>query len=228
MAESILSNCDNAAKPYEPKVYGRLTIIGESFPKPVGTKGKKKLHVECLCSCGTVKIYQLANLKSGITRSCGCLNRERNASHGHSPRSKVSPEYNSWKCMIRRCKNHNAINYKSYGGRGIKVCQRWQTFENFLVDMGKRPSSQHSLDRVDMNGDYCPENCRWATRSEQANNTRRNRFITAFGKTQTMQQWADEIGVSRDTLRYRIDRHNWPVEKALTTPSKSQKLQKPN
>lgn len=223
MAESILSNGSKVAKSYDLQVHGRLTIIGESFLKPAGTKGKKRSHVQCQCSCGTVKTYQLANLKSGITRSCGCLNREFHTNHGHSPRGKASPEYNSWKSMISRCTNPNAQGYEYYGGRGIKVCQRWQTFENFFADMGKKPSPQHSIDRTDNDGNYCLENCKWTTKKEQQNNRRSNRLITAFGKTQTMQQWADAIQVSRDVLRGRIDRYNWPVEKALTTPSKPRK-----
>lgn len=220
MADVILSEENEIAKSF-----GRLTVIGLPFRKQYGTKGRMQLYVECRCSCGTVKTYQLTHLKTGHTQSCGCLGREQTAerlvTHGHSRRGKRSLEYITWKNMIRRRTNPNGKDYPNYGGRGIKVCDRWSDFQNFLEDMGPRPEGM-SLDRKDPNGHYCPENCRRATDKEQCNNRRCNRLITAFGRTQTRAQWAEEIGIPYFTLRARLDAQ-WPTEKALTTPVRAHK-----
>jgi hypothetical protein len=127
--------------------------------------------------------------------------------------------------MKARCYRKQSKDYKDYGGRGIKVCDRWlgdSGFENFFEDMGRRPSSDHSLDRIDVNGNYCLENCRWATISEQANNKRNNRNITYKGKTQNITQWGLEVGISETTLRYRLDR-GWDIERAFTEPLNNKK-----
>jgi hypothetical protein len=124
--------------------------------------------------------------------------------------------------MKDRCYNPNNKQFVDYGGRGIKVCDRWAIpsgFQNFLEDMGRRPSSDHSLDRIDVNGDYCPENCRWATRKEQCRNKRSNKLLTWKGRTQCMSQWADDFAISYVCLKSRL-RRGWSTEKALTTPTK--------
>jgi hypothetical protein len=120
--------------------------------------------------------------------------------------------------MKTRCENPDSKHYRHYGGRGIKVCERWASFENFLVDMGKKPSRRHSIERDDVNGDYAPDNCRWATMDEQANNRRNNHPIEFRGKTQNMTQWARELGLSEDMVERRINLLGWSYEKALTTP----------
>jgi hypothetical protein len=127
-------------------------------------------------------------------------------------------EHLTWKRMRKRCSNPNATQFQDYGGRGIKVCERWKKFENFLADMGTRPGIGYSIDRIDVNGNYCPENCRWATAKEQANNTRRNRILVAFGKEMTLKQWAETTGLPDYCIRLRIDRYNWSIEQALSTP----------
>lgn len=120
--------------------------------------------------------------------------------------------------MLDRCRNHNNSDFFYYGGRGIKVCDRWKnSFENFLEDMGERPK-RTSIDRIDNNGNYEPGNCRWATKKEQNNNQRSNINLTFNGKTQTTAQWADELGMNSGTVRYRVNKLGWSAEKALTTP----------
>jgi hypothetical protein len=149
--------------------FGRLTVIGYA-----PSNKHRQRRVVCRCDCGTIKAFVLSDLKSRHTQSCGCLNRE-NASHkgkatrthGHGfPRTAT---YRSWKAMRERCRDPNNVHYTRYGGRGIKVCERWNKFENFLADMGERPA-ERTLDRIDTDGDYTPENCRWATAQEQVRN----------------------------------------------------------
>lgn len=131
----------------------------------------------------------------------------------------VAPEKVAWRAMRQRCYYAKFKQYADYGGRGIIVCERWKdSFENFLEDMGPKPSPQHSLDRKDTDGNYTPENCRWATKLEQAQNARSNVLLTFQGKTQTISAWAKEIGMNYDTLKFRIQL-GWPVEEALTKPT---------
>src|SRR5690606_33915955 len=119
--------------------------------------------------------------------------------------------------MIQRCENPDSTGWSHYGGRGIRVCARWKTYENFLADMDRRPSSKHTLDRIDPNGDYEPSNCRWLTMKEQENNRTNNRLLTFQGRTQTLMQWAEETGLKRETISKRLDRLGWSVEDALST-----------
>lgn len=129
-----------------------------------------------------------------------------------------SREYRIWHGMLSRCTRANVLHYNRYGGRGIRVCERWKSFENFLADMGKRPSPSHSLDRIDNDGDYCPENCRWATKTEQSRNTSANRLITFAGDTKTLTEWAETLGLKASTLYARLVTLGWPLEKAFNKP----------
>ena len=119
--------------------------------------------------------------------------------------------------MKNRCINFNYSGYKDYGGRGITVCERWMKFENFLEDMGEPPTKNHTLDRKNNNKGYCKLNCRWATKDQQMRNKRNNIFLTHKGKTQCMTNWANQYGINKNTLQYRIGKLNWPTEKALIT-----------
>lgn len=130
----------------------------------------------------------------------------------------ITPEYTAWTEMKQRCNNPNHRAYPRYGGRGIAVCQRWQeSFEAFYEDMGPRPTVDDTLERLDNEKGYCPENCAWTNRTHQQNNRRTNRFITAHGKTMTISQWSREIGVGKQTLLARLNR-GWPDEDVITIP----------
>jgi hypothetical protein len=170
------------------------------------------------CVCGQEKILIVREVTSGKTKSCGCFRRSKtiagNTKHGHAKRNRASPEYVCWAGMIVRCEDPKADRYARYGGRGITVCARWHTFENFLADMGIKPSPEHSIERNNANGHYEPGNCRWATRTEQANNTARNRFIEHMGRRQTVVQWARELGILDKTIYERL-RKGWPMERVL-------------
>jgi hypothetical protein len=175
----------------------------------------------CQCDCGNEKIVALGNLKTGKSTNCGCKKLKKQMGNTWSKKHGMSfsREYHSWRAMLDRCENKNYREYPDYGARGIKICERWHDFNNFYADMGKRPPNT-TLDRIDNNGNYEPSNCRWATAKTQCNNRRNNTLITYQGKTQTLQQWADETGIYKNTIIMRIYHYGWSVEKALTTPSK--------
>lgn len=184
--------------------FGRLVVIGSINVRGLGIGWK------CLCDCGTEIYAAGGNLDSGNTQSCGCLHRDNHRTHGKT-KSRV---YVIWKAMRRRCQNPKALEFKNYGGRGISVCERWQTFENFYEDMGDPPDG-FSIERNDNDGNYEPSNCRWASYKEQLNNTRSNRFLEAFGKRQTLTQWSEELNIPVTTIRNRLDRAGLSVERAL-------------
>lgn len=171
------------------------------------------------CSCGAEFESKLCHIKGGKTKSCGCFATaklvERSYVHGHATRKNGTDTYNVYSGMIGRCENPANHKYPDYGGRGIKVCDRWRSsFANFLVDMGEKPIGK-TLDRYpDVNGDYSPGNCRWATPKEQALNRRTNVFIEYNGRRQTVSEWADELGVPRGTLYSRLHK-GWPPGKIL-------------
>ena len=127
------------------------------------------------------------------------------------------PDYRLWANMRNRCSNPNHPNYQNYGGRGITVCDRWQSFRNFIADLGARPSSDYSIDRLDVEGNYEPNNCQWATRPEQDNNKTNSHLITYQGRTQTLTQWAKEVGINYQTIFNRL-KVGWSVAEALTLP----------
>jgi len=143
----------------------------------------KNRHLECVCDCGTKRVVNGSTLRDGTSRSCGCLQREvakyiggiQHITHGCGSKKNRAPEYRAWDSMKARCYNEKTKNFRRYGGRGIKVCVRWRgSFENFLNDMGRKPSPNHSIDRINNDGNYEPGNCRWATKSQQMNNTCRS------------------------------------------------------
>lgn len=197
--------------------YGRLTAVR---PAP----GR---FWEFVCECGTQKIIRYDAVRRGGTLSCGCLRRERDrclsmsslrSQHGHARRATgMTPIYRSWHSMRQRCLNSRCQTYPRYGGRGISICQRWlDSFDNFLADMKERPPGT-CLDRIDNDGNYSPENCRWATMKEQSNNHSRNVLLTYRGETRNVTEWSNALGFRPSTLRNRL-RNGWPAEYALSRP----------
>lgn len=199
----------------EGRRFGRLTVVAY-----VGVRRGKSRWL-CRCDCGKACTVIGASLTSGNTASCGCAARATartaNLVHGHSggPRSKT---YKLWQAMWGRCRYPSQDAYKHYGGRGIKVCQRWRSFRLFLKDMGERPAGMY-LGRRDPNGDYEPGNCKWATRGELMRNKTTARLLTLNDVTKCLTEWAEDIGIDQASLSERLKR-GWPLEKALTTPKR--------
>lgn len=208
MAKYILISGIKVAKDFTPETFGRLTTLGPEFLLPIAD-GTHKAYQVCRCECGNAIVIRTNNLRTGTATNCGCIRKsktiDRNTTHGFA--SKASPMYETyriWTGMIARCRYTHYPALKNWGGRGIKVCRRWQTFENFLADMGQRPGQTYSIDRIDPDGDYCPENCRWATRLQQNNNRRNNRLVAAFGRTQSLAEWCRECNMVYATFARRI------------------------
>ena len=196
--------------------FGRLTVLQQA-PSWNG----RRCYI-CLCDCGCVRIHPISRLRSGDMRSCGCLNREvlatRKLVHGDTWQGGSTPEYRAWLNMKGRCYNPKNASYRRYGGRGLTVIERWRnSFEAFLEDMGRRPSPQHSLDRIDNSLGYFPENCRWATAVVQKRNSGGIFRVNIGGKIVCLKEACDLHGVSYGLIRNRV-RRGWPSEKALATP----------
>ncbi len=197
---------------------GRLLVV-ERAP-PIVTYNpdriRRRAAWRCLCDCGTEIVATACHLKIGHSRSCGCLNRELAADRKRTHNMTGTIEYSRWCGMYSRCYLAQFPQYKDYGGRGIFVCERWRhNFEAFYADMGPCPSPKHTLERKDNDGPYSPENCRWATQREQANNKRTNTFLTVGGRRMTTAQWSHETGLPRDMIARRIVR-GWSPEDAVT------------
>lgn len=194
------------------EVYGRLKVISRD-----GVIGQQAAW-KCQCDCGNVVTVASYQLGSGNTKSCGCLQKERAAvtktTHGLSD----SKEYRTWQAMRTRCTNENRDNYSHYGGRGIEVCSRWMnSFEAFYADMGPAPSTNHSIERNDVDGPYDPSNCRWATQKEQMRNTSRSSSVYWNGRSMTISELAELTSVDYDLLQARLAR-GWSVEDAVLRP----------
>lgn len=182
-------------------VFGRLTVLETSGKCEYG-----RYLWKCECECGNLSIVRSGNLVKGITTSCGCFRREQRVKaltiHGQATVKIRTPEFTAWSQMRERCNNKNTVCYKNYGGRGIAYCKRWEKFENFYADMGKKPSPRHSLDRFpNRDGDYKPSNCRWATPKQQNGNRRSNRWIEYNGRKKILADWATELGVTHSHIR---------------------------
>lgn len=190
--------------------FGKWTVIGQRDGK----------LVDCVCSCGNAKKVNVYNLMRGKSTMCvPCAMAAKVTKHGLSK----TAEYQIWKAIKARCYNPSHKNFADYGGRGIAICSKWiNAPESFIKDMGKRPSKAHSIDRIDHNGDYSPDNCKWATQKEQMQNTRRNIVLEYSGESKTVAEWAEKIGIKESTIYHRIAA-GWGCDKALSTPVRVRK-----
>lgn len=199
-------------------MFGRLRVLSGA-----GRNRHGQPLWKCACTCGQVCTILQAQLRSGRTQSCGCLQRQRtsqaNTKHGHrrGGKHKDSPEYRTWLNMLRRCSDPKDKNFPRYGARGISVCEEWRkSFVRFLADMGPKPSPIHSIDRIDNDGSYAPHNCRWATPREQTLNSRVARILEHRGLSLCLTEWAERLGITQQALSWRL-RNGWERQLALTT-----------
>jgi hypothetical protein len=193
------------------------TQIGDRYGRLVVERieGKKAFSV---CDCGSRRWFALMNLRSGHTLSCGCLQRERAVSANTKHGLYGTPEYGVWNRMRHRCNGGVSKDVRLYQDRGITVCNRWNDFGNFLKDMGPRPSTKHSIDRIDNDKGYFPKNCRWATASEQARNTRQTTMLTIDGVTKSLGEWCDEYKIAPGTVHRRLRVMKWSHKDSVFTP----------
>lgn len=207
----------------------RLDLTGHTYYRltvnSVAEIRHKKTFWSCTCECGNKSIVCTEHLRSGHTKSCGCFRRDHQGTtkHGFARTGKKTTEYKRWEGMVKRC--HGSVlnyNYKFYGGRGIKVCPEWRhSFATFFADMGECPPG-HELDRINPDGDYSKENCRWVSVQENKRNMRNNRKITINGVTKIVAEWCEEFNISPSIVYQRLFR-KWPEER-LFTPKNNRRL----
>jgi len=178
------------------------------------SKGRAAMWL-CRCVCGIEKEVRGQHLRNGNSKGCGCAADKRFSMRLLQHAMSGTSEYIAWQQMKRRCYGRNFVQYADYGGRGISVCDEWNaSFDRFYEDMGPKPSAKHSLDRINNDGPYCKENCRWALRQVQNRNSRHNRMLTHMGVSMLIIDWAQHLGLSQQGLQYRLK--NWPLERALS------------
>jgi hypothetical protein len=201
----------------------RIDLAGQRFTRLVVRCLSEKTDSEfnrywvCDCDCGNVAIKTTSSLTSGEASSCGCRRRELYGQHRRTHGKSRTRAYSTWDKMMQRCYSITDKNFHQYGGRGILVCERWHTFENFLVDMGQPPHGM-SLDRRENDQGYDLHNCHWATQSEQCRNRRNNIYLERNGEQKLLVEWAKESGLGYHTVFSRIYTYGWDIETALTTP----------
>ena len=191
------------------QAFGKLTVLA------IGKKltGRKRAIIVVQCSCGTPpRAVEMTNLNAGKSKSCGCVNKELHTTHGYSKH----PLHKRWLSMLYRCYTPDFIDYPRYGGRGIRVCERWHDIRNFVEDMLPTFRKHLQIERIDNGGNYTPNNCKWATRSEQALNRRTGHQITFQGRTLSISEWAKETGIKYNTLSKRLLDQGLTPEEALT------------
>jgi len=204
--------------------YGKWTVL--SF---VRRDKKGNDYWMCGCDCGKQRVVSGNNLRRGVSKSCGCIARGKPKSHGHCCNNGLSSEYRTWRGMHRRCYYPSDIGFAKYGAKGIQVCVRWHKsnpdgFHNFVTDMGFKPNPKLSIDRINNDFGYMPSNCRWATASVQSRNRRRTESwpytlkIECEGRTKTIDEWAQESGIRRDTIYRRLLR-KWDSKSAIFKPA---------
>lgn len=176
----------------------------------------------CKCKCGKEVIVEGYNLRSGHSKSCGCSKSESTIKAKTTHGASKTATYRTWRSIINRCENPNTQSFHLYGGRGIKICARWRSFSNFLLDMGEKPIGM-SIDRIDNDGDYEPSNCKWSTNKEQSSNTRRNHRITYMGETKILTQWIEDCNLSKSSFYYHLKKSNDSLQALLSTKKYSKK-----
>ena len=196
------------------KKYGRLNVV-----EYAGKNHRGKSMWECQCDCGNSRMVLGSRLTSGHTTSCGCyvaeLTKERFTTHGMSK----TRLFTIWQGVLKRCNNEVSKGYKYYGAKGIRICKEWHKFEPFrdwAINNGY--SESLTLDRIDNDGNYCPDNCRWVDMRIQERNTSRNKYITFRGETRCLMEWAEKLNMNYRTLQYRICTSGWSIERAFSTP----------
>ena len=211
----------------------QLNLTGKRFGKLVAIKtaGKTKNGAylwKCKCDCGNEIIANVGNLKNGHTKSCGCLRVDQCKTNFTKHGLEHTRLYGIWSDMRLRCYDEKNIAYHRYGGRGITICDEWKNDVKAFYDWATANGYKDSLtiDRIDNDGNYCPENCRWATVKEQASNRRSNILVTHNGKTQTMKKWANEVGTPYKVVWARMQKLGWSAERALAEPVKKGKWKK--
>lgn len=196
--------------------FNMLTVLSLDSRDPV--------YWKCRCDCGGTTRVQTSNLKRGRVKSCGCLSHKGNPTHN----LRNTKLYSKYAGILRRCYNKNEKCYKNYGGRGISVCDEWLSsfvsFYEWSINNGYQEGL--SIDRIDNNGDYCPENCRWVDNKTQANNRRSNRLYTMNGDTKNLSQWCKQYGMEYTVVRNRIVKHGWPFEEAITYKDDARKVKR--
>jgi hypothetical protein len=187
--------------------FNRLVVLKKS------ETNKRYFLVKCVC--GTIKYVRGDHLCTGKIQSCGCLRKETiskmSTTHGRSKDS----IYRSWSAMMYRCHNKKDKRFYDYGGRGITVCLEWHSFPNFVKDMGEKPFNGAQIERINNNHGYSKQNCKWASRKENQRNMRSSRFLKYKGETKLLIEWAEQYNINYSTLRKRIDRNQWSVERAI-------------
>lgn len=202
------------------KTFSRLVVVGFAYLKQRSSSRSRTSYWNVKCQCGSDVVVCGLHLTHNQVKSCGCLRREvsRARSMKHGEAEIATPEYRAWQGMLNRCRNHNRPDFHRYGGKGISVCDKWaHSYESFLEDMGRKPSSDHSLDRINPYGNYEPSNCRWATRLQQNRNTSRTVRFKFKGKLLTVGEIGELVGLSGRLIRERLT-SGWPMSEATSTP----------
>lgn len=210
--------------------YGRLTVISRA-ENATDRDGTIRTQWNCVCDCGTLITARGKDIRSGNTKSCGCMNRESirafNFANKTTHGGRYTRLYKIWRGMKDRCYNDKLSYYARYGGRGIMVCKDWsddfQSFKEWALENGY--ADNLTLDRIDVNGNYEPSNCRWVTMKEQGNNRRTNHTLTYNGEKKTISEWAEITGLSKGAIWHRIDM-GWDVEATLTKPARKSNRKK--
>lgn len=203
---------------------GFINLVGKKYSLLTVVSYMGNSNWRCDCECGRFTFVNGDHLKTGHTKSCGCIRKPK---PGHRESNiRTTKEYRAWSHIKARCYNPKDKAYHNYGGRGITVCDRWRaSYENFLADMGRAPSPKHSIDRIKNELGYSKENCRWADKIHQANNTRKTIMVTYLGKTQPLCFWCRELNIKRTTVFNRL-RRGWTPERALDVPLEQQILER--